>query len=243
MTLARLGLAESLLGRGQSSDRDGIDRLLSEVERDASAMGMRPTVARVQRVRERISGGARTEADNIWRPEGDVWTIHFQGRTVVMPNAKGLHDLRALLAQPGKQIAVAELLNPFDLDLVTAARHATADPVLDAQARAAYRSRIKALDEQLAAALAGDDDERACSLDLERAALLEELRSATGLGGRTRRLGDVTERARKTVTARIRDTLRRLELRHPELADHLGATISTGATCCYLPDRAVTWLT
>ena len=54
---------------------------------------------------------------NIWRPEGDVWTIHYQGRTVVMPNAKGLHDLRALLAQPGKQIAVAELLNPFDLDL------------------------------------------------------------------------------------------------------------------------------
>jgi hypothetical protein len=80
-------------------------------------------------------------------------------------------------------------------------------------------------------------------LDLERDALLAELRGASGLGGRPRRLGDPTERARKTVTARIRDTLRHLDRRHPELADHLRATVSTGATCCYVPDDSITWLT
>lgn len=62
-------------------------------------------------------------------------------------------------------------------------------------------------------------------------------------GGRTRRLGDEAERARKTVTARIRDTLRKLDTLHPELAAHLRATISTGATCTYHPTRTPTPIT
>lgn len=73
----------------------------------------------------------------------------------------------------------------------------------------------------------------------ERDALLGELRPAFGLGGRPRRLRDEGERARKTVTARIRDTLRRLDARHPPLAGHLRGTVSTGAYCCYQPPVTV----
>ncbi len=62
------------------------------------------------------------------------------------------------------------------------------------------------------------------------------------LGGRRRRLGNEAERARKTVTAHIRDTLRRLDQHHPELAEHLRASVSTGATCRYHPTREVEWL-
>jgi hypothetical protein len=62
------------------------------------------------------------------------------------------------------------------------------------------------------------------------------------LGGRRRRLGDEPEQARKTVTAQIKDTLRRLDQHHPELAEHLRASVSTGATCRYHPTREVEWL-
>ena len=79
------------------------------------------------------------------------------------------------------------------------------------------------------------------ALDAERAALLDELRAAAGLAGRTRRLGDEAERARKTVTARIRDTLRKLDDRHPALAAHLRETVSTGSTCRYLPPEPLPW--
>ena len=82
---------------------------------------------------------------------------------------------------------------------------------------------------------------RAADLDHERDALLTELRAAAGLAGRTRRLGDEAERARKTVTARIRDTLRKLDGQHPELAAHLRESVSTGATCVYQPGSPVHW--
>jgi hypothetical protein len=43
------------------------------------------------------------------------------------------------------------------------------------------------------------------------------------------------------VTARVRDSMRRLDKRHPELVHHLRATISTGLTCRYQLAGDVTW--
>jgi hypothetical protein len=117
------------------------------------------------------------------------------------------------------------------------------DPVLDEEAKSRYRAHISRLDEEIDRATGLGDDERAARLDEERAALLAELRAAAGLAGRTRRLGDEAERARKTVTARIRDTLRRIDQRHPDLAAHLRAAVTTGAHCAYRPGpgAAVSW--
>jgi hypothetical protein len=50
-----------------------------------------------------------------------------------------------------------------------------------------------------------------------------------------------TERARKAVTARVRDAIRRLEPLLPELAAHLQRTIVTGTYCRYRDDRSTTW--
>ena len=69
----------------------------------------------------------------------------------------------------------------------------------------------------------------------------EALQRATGLGGRDRHVNDDRERLRKTVTARIRDTLRRLDDRHPGLAAHLRASVHTGTVCVYAPAEPVVW--
>ncbi|RQX28948.1 hypothetical protein DLJ57_22255, partial [Micromonospora chalcea] len=71
--------------------------------------------------------------------------------------------------------------------------------------------------------------------------LLDQLRTAAGLAGRSRRLGDQAERARKAVTGRIRDTLRRIDQRHPALAAHLRESVTTGGACRYLPPEPVSW--
>ncbi|XVQ14016.1 ATP-binding protein [Spirillospora sp. CA-255316] len=177
----------------------------------------------------------------VFRFDGRVWTLAYGGRTVHLPDAKGLRDLHRLLGSPGTPIPAVELLAPEGGEVVAAARRMGGDDVLDEQAKASYRRRLEVLDEEIDRAAALGDDRRAAEYDRERAALLEELRAAAGLAGRTRRLGDEAERARKAVTARIRDTLRKLDHHHPELAGHLRASVSTGASCLYQPDPATPW--
>ena len=65
------------------------------------------------------------------------------------------------------------------------------------------------------------DQERAGTAADERAFLTRELAAAVGLGHRDRHLGDDRERARKAVTARIKDALHRIGAHHPMLGEHL----------------------
>lgn len=75
----------------------------------------------------------------------------------------------------------------------------------------------------------------------ERDALIGELSRALGLGGRSRRLGDDSERARKAVTARIHHAIDHLQNYHPDLAAHHRAAICTGTACSYQPAEPVGW--
>lgn len=174
--------------------------------------------------------------DAVCRHDGDVWSIEYRGRAARLRDAKGLHDLAALLARPGEDIHV--------LDLVESGirgRDSTV-PVLDPRARAEFRRRITDLNEEFAEAQAHHDLGRVGRVESEREALLDELRRATGHAGRDRGLGPSTvERARKAVTARLRDTIGRIEAALPELGSHLDRSIITGTYCRYEPAESLTW--
>jgi len=72
--------------------------------------------------------------------------------------------------------------------------------------------------------------------------LLVHLKNATGSSGRPRQLGATTaERARKAVSARIRDAIRRLEPSAPQLAAHLDRAVITGTWCRYRSQGAPSW--
>ena len=79
----------------------------------------------------------------------------------------------------------------------------------------------------------------------ERDQLLTEVRRTTGLGGRIRTVAnDPAERARKAVSGRIRDAIRRLDNITPRLAAHLDRSIVTGLRCAYVPtgaDASIRW--
>ncbi|MEQ4715608.1 AAA family ATPase [Nonomuraea sp. B19D2] len=240
--IARTHLAETLLSRGGPGDAEAGEGLLAGVRREAGELGMRHVLesvrpARPEPVAPRTGRGGTAE----FRRDGKVWSLAFAGRTAHMPDAKGLRDLHTLLSRPGDDVPAVLLLDPEGGEVVVAARRMGGDDVLDEEAKSRYRRRLARLDDEIDRAAELGDDRRAAEFDRERAALLEELRAAAGLGGRTRRLGDEAERARKTVTARIRDVLGKLDRAHPELAAHLRAAVSTGSTCRYQPDRPVTW--
>jgi hypothetical protein len=182
-------------------------------------------------------GGAPAPDEATFRRDGAGWRLAYGGVAVTVPDAKGLHDLAVLLAAPGREVHVRELLGAE----AVAGPALGSDPVLDDRARAAYRERLATLDEEVAAAAADHDLGRAERLRTERDFLVAELAAATGLGGRARLLGDDTDRARKAVTARIRYAVERIRAEHPALATHLAGSVRTGTRCAYTPDRPVAW--
>ncbi|MEV4659385.1 AAA family ATPase [Micromonospora sp. NPDC049301] len=258
--IACAGLANALAGRGQPGDAATAATLRAATAREATTLGMAqvlnrlaspaPTAAVVPSQAvvpghtaapgQVAPAGAPVE-EYEFRRDGPVWQLAYAGAVVHLPDAKGLHDLHLLLSRPGSDIPAVELLDPAAGPELVAARRMGGDPVLDDEARARYRRHLTRLDEEIDRAAARGDDRKVAALDVERGALLDELRAAAGLAGRSRRLGDEAERARKTVTARIRDTLRKLDGRHPALAGHLREAVSTGSTCRYLPPQPLPW--
>jgi len=163
-----------------------------------------------------------------------VRLLSFQGEQVQLPDSKGLCDLAALISARGADVHVLTLVG-HDLARMGA------DPVLDQRAKTEFKSRLADLARQIDDADATGSPGRAQTLCSERDALIRELAAAAGLGGRDRRLGDETERARKTVSARVRDAISKIERVHPELAMHLRTALRMGTVCSYTPSEPTTW--
>jgi hypothetical protein len=195
----------------------------------ADRLGLRGVAARLPDPDVRVPTDAELCRD------GDLWRVRHRGASAHLKDRKGLADLAVLLARPGVDVHV--------LDLAGAGPHdGRGADVLDAPALAAYRARLAELDTERDDAAEAHDLGRAERLDAERDALLDQVRRAAGLGGRRRSLGAGTaERARKAVTARLREAIRRIGEVLPELGAHLDRSVVTGTTCRYDPPEPLTW--
>jgi len=104
-----------------------------------------------------------------------------------------------------------------------------------------YASIIVELDDALADAEELGRSDHVEQLREEREALARELRASVGLGGRKRGLGDVSERARKAVTSRIRACLKKVRAVSEPLGAHLDSAVKTGTYCCYAAPEDGRW--
>jgi hypothetical protein len=202
----------------------------------AAELGLGAVAARVGLPMPPAPAAGPDGALAVLRRDGELWEVGFSGRSARVRDAKGLHDLAALLSRPGVDVHVLDLASP------QAPKPGLREPALDSRARAEYRRRLVGIEEERSEAERHRDDGRLLRLDGEREAVLAELRAAAGLGGRTRHLGgDATERARKAVTSRLREAIRRIEAVLPELGAHLDRSVVTGTTCRYQPVEPVSW--
>jgi len=171
-----------------------------------------------------------------FRFDGSTWTLMFDGLVVTLSDAKGLHDLAALLARPGEERHCLELAGrPAEL----AAQH----DVLDERARREYRARLQELQREIDEADRDHDPARGARAREEMDALVDALSGALGLGGRSRALGSAAERARSAVTWRIRSAIKKIAAVHPSLGRHLENSVRTGTYCVYSPERPMAWTT
>ena len=152
-----------------------------------------------------------------------------------MPEMKGLHYLRALLGRPGTDVTA------LTLSAAAAGHHVTvhdgdSGERLDRRALAAYRQRLRDIDEELEEAQSWADTARVERIENEREALLRELAGATGLGGRSRTVNGSAERARVAVRKAIAAALERIEADDPAVARLLRTSVHTGGVCRFDPD-------
>jgi tetratricopeptide (TPR) repeat protein len=185
------------------------------------------------------------------RRDGDYWTIEFGSDAFRLRDAKGLHHLARLLADPGAEVHALELAQALapstmpgerrapagsELSELTSRDFGDSGPLLDATAKAAYRHRLEELRGEIEEASSWNDPERVARLEAEMSALTRELAAAFGLGDRARAASSPAERARVSVTKSIRTTLHRIDQYSPALGAHLNATVRTGTFCVYAPD-------
>jgi tetratricopeptide (TPR) repeat protein len=266
---AQADLATLLERRRADSDATRAAELRAEAQRIASALGMTVLLAALgQAARSSIGqrpaateavgsappGRAAGEpAGNLFRRDGEYWTVRYDGVSFTLRDTKGVQYLARLLAAPGVEFHVLDLASdgaPAGRAVnarttgVSAADLGTdglgdAGDILDAKAREEYRTRIRDLGTDLAEAEAWNDPERVAHLQAEREFLVHEISAAVGLGGRSRAAVSASERARLNVGKTIRSAIDRIETHNPALARHLTLAVHTGTFCSYVPDPAL----
>jgi len=197
-------------------------------------------------------------AGDVFRKDGDYWTIVFGGRTVRLKDAKGLHYIAHLLRHPDREFHARGLMalvgDPAgdsaqrslamnDGQLIPCPDLGNAGVLLDAQAKADYKRRLDDLREELEETERFNDPGRAGRARAEMAFITNQLANAIGLGGRDRLAASEAERARVAVTKRIKAALAKIRDANPTLAQHLTAAITTGYFCSYAPkaDSPTSW--
>ncbi|MFF8380593.1 hypothetical protein ACF07V_31165 [Streptomyces sp. NPDC015661] len=177
---------------------------------------------------------------NAFVREADYWRVVFDGRRLTVRDSKGMHHLARLLAAPGREFHVLDLVAADSDDPAASGRlvRDTGDvgPLLDDRAKQMYRRRLTEIEGDIEEARADNDFARKEQAELERSFLIDELSRAVGLGGHDRRAGAASERARSAVTQALRKAIGHLRDASPPLGDHLDRTIRTGTYCTYLPD-------
>jgi tetratricopeptide (TPR) repeat protein len=213
--LARMVLAAALRAGGSE------DHAVLELQ------AARSTLDRIE-----VATSIATET-NVFRREGDYWLLVFEGRTVRVRDLKGMRYLAQLLAHPGREFHVVDLVA-----VETGQQMALGDAgeMLDERAKSAYRRRLAEIEDDIEQARALEDAEREAQADAEREFLVRELARAVGLGGRERRAGSASERARSGVTRAVRQGIARIGEHHPQLGEHLTRSVRTGTYCAYAPD-------
>jgi hypothetical protein len=193
----------------------------------------------------RAAGGEGTDLNRMIQ-EGDYWTVDFERRTVRIRDLKGIHYLTRLLGDPSREFHVLDLVtteNPRPPDSGSrAGRDAVtssfddAGEILDDHARTAYRRRLDEIEHDIDDGRAAGDLGRVQQAEAERDFLVRELSNAFGIGGRSRKAGATSERARVAVTRALRTAIRSIADHHESLGRHLDHAIRTGTYCSYQPD-------
>ncbi len=220
---SRQRLAQAHLLRGAPGDADAARRELDLAAAEAAAIGLPAPDA--------SGAGPAAAAVAECQRTGRKWRLALRNRSVLVEDSIGLAHLAVLIANPRREIPAADLV--AGVAGLTPGDAGAAQQVLDHEAIAEYRNRLKSLDSEIDQPDA--DPARVARARAERDWLVAQLSSAAGFAGRTRAFPDQPERARVAVGKAIRRALARITEADPVIGEHLRQTVHTGVRCSYWP--------
>lgn len=240
--LTELWWADVLNRWGTPADRDRALVSLERAEQIAAANGA-PAFA--EDAIARIRGTSQSSAYRRETPEAvtaclrfrdGVWVVQLDASSARIDRGRGMSELAALVASPGREFHVLELAG-------AAVEQQDLGPQVDQAARSAYLRRAEELRDQLAAAERDADLGRIDKIRDELEFIAAEISGAVGRHGRPRPSGATAERARVATTKALRAAITRIGEQFPELGGHLQTAVRTGTYCRYEPDPTapVTW--
>jgi hypothetical protein len=230
LVASRQRLAQAYALRGWPQDASAAQRELDAAMSEATAVGL-PVPA------QPVSGPSAAVAE--CHRAGRKWRLAWRNRSVLVQDGIGLVHLAVLIANPRQEILAADLVAGLAGLSGATGDVGAAHPVLDHEAIAEYRNRLKRLDAEIGQLESADDPSRSSWLGRARAErdwLVAQLSSAAGLAGRTRSFPDQPERARVAVGKAIRRALARVTEADAVIGEHLRQTVRTGVRCSYWPD-------
>jgi hypothetical protein len=176
----------------------------------------------------------------VFQRKGKHRMLAFNSEIEITAETKGNWYIEQLLAKPNLAFRCTHIESLL-AGLAEETSTGSIGEVVDMETLKGYRDRLREIDEELEEAASFNDPSRQEKLGDERQAILDQIKSAQGLGGRVRQTFDA-ERSRKTVCKAISRSIEAIEKVHPELGLHLHKSINLGLEVTYSPDVVIDWL-
>jgi hypothetical protein len=196
--------------------------------------------AKAMEVARGMKDGRKVETGrNVFRLEGDFWTLTFADKTAPLKDSLGLKCIAHLISKKGYDVHASVLRAVATKNIMVTP--SAGIEVLGPEGIERYKARREDLVEQREEAKEFNDVARHEQIQEEIYALDQQIISAQGLGGRIRKTKDQAANARTSLTNAISRAIELIQQKHASLARHLDKSIRTGKFMSYSPETDVDW--
>jgi hypothetical protein len=186
--------------------------------------------------------GATVSAENIFKKEGQMWTLRFGGIETHLKHSKGLLYISYLLGSPYQEYHVAELVRAAG-DPAEKVLNFSSGEVSSKETIANYRKRLLLIRTELKDASDKGDSLLKKELKEEKLALEKQLLQALGMRGKLKKNPDETKRQANAVSEAISRSFKTIDKIHPTFWRHLFNAINRGEYLSYTPETDISWIT
>jgi len=199
---------------------------------------------RLAKVADAAKGRARDDqpvlekTEAVFRREGNLWRLAFQGASAVVPHLRGMTHLSEILRRPYNSVASKDLV---DAGSGGKLKKVSGSELADTKALDSYDEAINHYAGEISKARANNDQAQVDSLQSKLEDVAAYRRKAVGRDGKPRLVGDDGEKARKAVYEAVKRARKSIADAIPELEQHLSQTLDGGKDWFYRPLERVDW--